>query len=218
VTRNKMAVSLLLCVSCISAGDQRIVEDQRQIGSLVENVGNTLSSHDDSTVSSYGQDLRILGKDVRLGAETLQQNLVGGPPTPQTYNPGKAEQHRNQSDRAAEQRQELLASTLGFAGRLTGFDYAGIAAIITALGGTVIAIRRSNSARREADVASQEASNANQEADIAVRSTRIALDEISDIQPKSGGQSPRDLVLEDMKRLQEGAGMRDRIRVRLKKY
>ena len=185
----------------MSDGDRRIVEDQRQIGELVESKGTVLAAHPDPTVAHDGQAIVGFGLDTRLGAETLQRNLTGGPPTPQTYTPTKAQEHREQSDRAAAQREVITASTIGVVGKLTGLDLAGIAAIITALGGTILSLKRNATSRQEAD-------DADKEADIAVRSTDIAL--------KAVPEDLKEKVLDSMKLLQEATGVRNRIRMRLK--
>ena len=176
---------------CVSEGDRRIVEDLRQIGERVEGIGT----------KAQDAEIEALGLDGRLGAETLQRNLTGGPPTPQTYTPKNARSNRDASDAAKAQRDAVSGSIMGFVGKATGLDVASVLAIIGALTGSIISSRRSARAKLEAV-------ETGKEADVAVKSATFALDAIPDGDVKTR-------VLGSMKLLQEASGVRDRIRARI---
>lgn len=196
-----LVLLLLATGSCVSDGDRLVVEDIRQASLLNEQDAQQLAADStDSAVSAYLEQIKLRSVDTRKGAETLQKNLVGLPPYHHTYSAEQAQEHRALSDRTAQARRDLPLEFLRGLGALSGWDIGGIVALITLLLGGVKAYT----------VKSKQQAEANQEADTAVQSVAIALEAVTDIKKKNS-------AIQQMKTLQQGLGVRDGIKRRIRK-
>lgn len=220
-----VAVSTSGCfrVALVTEGDQRSQEDARQSTGIATDLFKKIHSRTkDKLVKRYAEEGVATSDSSRLSVETVQRNVTGGPPTPQTWTLENAKLNRDLSNQQHKDINNAVAQGVGIIGGLSGFDIGGIIAFLTGTFGVGKMMHTSRKKDRahgdvqeshedlEGKLAAKEQEVGQLElmATSLIHSNNVALENVS--------KANKPTVLNQIARIQTAAGTREAIRSRLK--